>query len=126
MSSIVPLRHKETPAIQVEALTYLQESLGPQHSKDVIERAALVLSDRLWALEAALYDGDIETVDKLASRLVTVSAQIGLAEFSLVASDLIKCIARQDVTSMMAVSARLLRVGERSLFLAVQFPENVG
>jgi len=125
-SNIVPLRHLEAPAVQTEALYSLQASLGMNECRNVIERAVFELSDRLWLLQKALHDAEMKEVKRIARSLVAISAQIGLTEFSLVASDLADCIARGDIVSIGAVSARLIRVGERSLFLAVQFPEITG
>lgn len=124
--TIVPLRHMEIPAVQIEALCSLQDSVGLEQSRTIIERAVDELSDRLCALEKAMFDGETLTVGRIASSLIAVSAQIGLSEFSMVASDLSKCVALCDTTSTVAVAARLVRVGERSLFMAVQFPENAG
>lgn len=123
---IVPLRHVEAPAMQTDALLSLQASLGVDESRDVIERAVFELSDRLWLLEQALHETQMPEVDRLSRSLIAISAQIGLSEFSLVASDLSNCIQRGDKIAIGAVAARLVRVGERSLFLAVQFPEITG
>jgi hypothetical protein len=125
-SIIVPLRHTDAPAVQTEALYSLQASLGPDESRDVIERAVFELSDRLWLLQKALHDSEMDEVQRIARSLVAVAAQMGLTEFSLVASDLASCIKRSDIVSIGAVAARLIRVGEGSLFLAVQFPQNTG
>jgi hypothetical protein len=125
-STIVSLRHTEAPAVQTEALYSLQASLGPDESRDVIERAVFELSDRLWLMQKALHDNEMDEVQRIARSLVAISAQMGLTEFSLVASDLATCIARSDIASINAVAARLIRVGESSLFVAVQFPQNMG
>lgn len=50
-NTIVPLQHTEAPAVQTEALYSLQASLGPDESRDVIERAVFELSDRLWLIQ---------------------------------------------------------------------------
>lgn len=125
-SIVVPLRYTDAPAVQTEALYSLQASLGPDESRDVIERAVFELSDRLWLLQKALHDGEMDEVQRIARSLVAVSAQMGLTEFSLVASDLASCIKRSDNVSIGAVAARVMRVGESSLFMAVQFPQNTG
>ena len=123
---IVPLRHVEAPTVQTEALYSLQASLGADESRDVIERAVFELSDRLWLLEKALHERELDEVKRVSRSLVAISAQIGLTEFSLVATDLSNCIARRDHTAIRAVAARLVRVGERSLYMAVQFSEITG
>lgn len=124
--NIAPLAYKDVPRIQFEAMVLLQENLGPQTSRDVIERAVFEVSDRLCKLELALYDRDFDQVQTLAVGLIAISAQIGLAEFSDVASDLVFCIDCQEMTATHAVAARLLRLGESSMFQAVQFAEMTG
>tara|TARA_R110002096_G_scaffold113077_6_gene246046 strand:+ start:45946 stop:46329 length:384 start_codon:yes stop_codon:yes gene_type:complete len=123
---VIALKYAEVPIVQPEAMQSLQASMGIDECKDVIERAAFELSDRLWLLEKALYDNEMNEVKRISRSLVAISAQIGLTEFSLVASDLTKCIVRNDKTATASVAARLARVGERSLFMAVQFPEITG
>lgn len=123
---VVPLRHTDVPALQTDALYSLQAALGEDQSKDVIERAVYELSDRLWMLERAMHDNELDEVKRIAKGLIGISAQIGLTEFSLVASDLVDCIQSKDDIAIASVSARLVRVGERSLFMAVQFPEVTG
>ena len=123
-TTIVPLRHTDAPAVQTEALQSLHASLGPDESRDVIERAVFELSDRLWLLQKALHDNEMDEVRRIARSMVAVSAQMGLTEFSLVA--VVNCIAKSDSVSIGAVAARLIRVGEGSLFVAVRFPENTG
>ncbi|GLQ35428.1 hypothetical protein GCM10007939_17110 [Amylibacter marinus] len=123
---VVSLRHTETPAVQTETLASLEASLGAERCKTVIERAVFEMTDRLWLLEKLLRDGQVQEVERIANSLVTISTQIGLSEFALVANDLAECVSRKDVNAILAVGARLVRVGERSLYLAVQFPENAG
>jgi len=123
---VVPLRHTDVPALQTDALYSLQAALGEDQSRDVIERAAYELSDRLWMLEKAMHDTDLDEVKRIAKGLIAISAQIGLTEFSLVASDLTDCIDRGDQVAIASVGARLVRVGEKSLYMAVSFPEVTG
>lgn len=104
----------------------LQENLGPQASRDVIERAVFEVSDRLCKLELALFGRDFDRVQTLAVGLIAISSQIGLVEFADVASDLVFCIDCGELTSTHAVAARLLRLGESSMFQAVQFAELAG
>jgi hypothetical protein len=125
-NNIVPLECGENPNINLEAIHVLQTSLGIEPSRDVIERAAFEISDRLFRLELALHDDNLALASRLAVSLIGVSAQIGLLAFSDVARDLSRCIARQDTIAIQAVSARLLRLGDTSLFTAVEFSDLSG
>ncbi len=125
-SMVIALKHADVAVVQTEAMESLCTSVGEEESRDIIERAAVELSDRLWLLEKALHDHEMDEVKRISRSLVAISAQIGLSEFSQVADDLVNCIARNDAVAVAAVAARLVRVGERSLFVAVQFPEITG
>ncbi len=123
---IAPLAYRDMPNIQYEAMLILRENLGSEASRDVIERAVFEVSDRLCKLELALYDRDFDTVQTLAVGLIAISCQIGLVEFADVASDLVFCIDCKEMTATHAVAARLLRLGESSIFQAVQFADIAG
>jgi hypothetical protein len=125
-ANIAPLAYRELPRIRYEAMLVLQQNLGLQASRDVIERAVVELSDRLCKLELALYDRDFDAVQTLSVSLIAISTQIGLTEFADVASDLVFCIDCQEMTATHAVAARLLRLGESSMFEAAQFAELTG
>ena len=109
------------PRIQYEAMELLLQNLGPKVSRDVIERAVCEIDGRMSTLQEALFEGELEPVQTIALRLTAISRQIGLAEFSDVAADLVQCIDRGDITATYAVAARLIRLGESSTFQAVQF-----
>ena len=77
-------------------------------------------------LRQALADGHPAVVHKIAPRLISISAQIGLTEFSGVASDLVRCMDAGDANATCAVAARLMRLSDISMFHAVQFAEATG
>ena len=114
------------PRIQYEAMELLLQNLGPKASRDVIERAVFEISGRMSNLQKALSEGELGHVRTIALRLTAISRQIGLVEFSDVATDLVQCIGRNDITATYAVAARLIRLGESSLFRAVRFAGMTG
>lgn len=118
--------YRNKPRIQYETLELLRQNLGPKVSRDVIERAVCEISERMGKLQLALYDGNLEHVRTIALRLVAISRQIGLIGFSDVASNLVECIDRMNITATFAVAARLIRLGESSMFQAVQFADVTG
>jgi hypothetical protein len=115
-----------TPQIRYEALQVLQDNLGRKAAQEVVERAVYELSDRLCRLQQGVFQGDPQRVRGIATRLVAISDQIGLAEFSGVAAALVDCIDRAEATATDAVAARLIRLGESSMFQAVQFADMTG
>lgn len=116
----------QMPDVQPEAILALQKEMGVKSSQEVIERAAFELSDRLWLLEQAFNAKDMPNVRSIALSLIATSRQMGLIEFSNVAQTLADCISCADSTATHAVAARLIRVGEMSLYYVVQFPERSG
>lgn len=114
------------PRIQYEAMELLLQNLGPKASRDVIERAVFEISGRMSNLQEALSEGELGHVRTIALRLTAISRQIGLVEFSDVATDLVQCIGRNDITATYAVAARLIWLGESSLFRAVRFAGMTG
>ncbi len=114
------------PRIQYEAMELLLQNLGPKASRDVIERAVFEISGRMSNLQEALSEGELGHVRTIALRLTAISRQIGLVEFSDVATDLVQCIGLNDITATYAVAARLIRLGESSLFRAVRFAGMTG
>lgn len=114
------------PRIQYEAMELLLQNLGPKASRDVIERAVFEISGRMSNLQEALSEGELGHVRTIALRLTAISRQIGLVEFSDVATDLVQCIGRNDITATYAVAARLIRLGESSMFQAVRFAGMTG
>lgn len=118
--------YRSKPRIKFEAMEILLQNLGPRTSRDVIERAVYEISERLCKLQEELLEGNQQHVRTIALRLVAISRQIGLVGFSDVATDLVECIDRRDRTATSAVAARLIRLGESSMFRAVQFADMTG
>lgn len=101
----------------------LRQSLGDQRCREVVSEVVFHLTDRLGLLQTALEDGDIDEAQALASRLASLSEQVGLSDFSRVARDLVGCLASGDETATAAVSARLTRLGEDSLFSVIVYTD---
>lgn len=110
--------------IQTEALVALQQSVGVDHSKEMVDRAVYEMADRLWMLKEALLEAEMKKARRLATSLAAVSKQIGLTDFSRVARDLRNCIDAENTVAIAAVGDRLQRVGEGSLFFAAEFQQN--
>ncbi len=113
----------EDAQICVKSLTLLRESLGTECSQEVIERAVFEISERLEKIELALVGGEVQVVGKLSKSLIGVAEQIGLMRFSRVAKDVVICVQSQDRIALAAVTQRLLRLGDSSLFATMHYPE---
>jgi hypothetical protein len=114
---------QEHVALDTSRILVLRQSLGEERCREVIEEVVFHLTDRLGMLRTALDTGKAEEAQSLASRLATLSEQVGLADFSRVARDLGGCLAAEDATATAAVGARLLRLGEDSLFSVILYAD---
>ena len=94
----------------------LRQSLGAERCREVVEEVVIHLTDRLSRLENALAKGDAAEAVRLATRLASLSEQVGLADFARVSRDLGACLDAGDAIATAAVAARLVRLGEDSLF----------
>jgi hypothetical protein len=122
-SNVQYLNIDEQPVVEKTAIVGLQSALGLESSRDVVERAAFEVSDRLSRLEFALMNGDLEKTSKIASGLGAISQQIGLCQFAAIADDLVGAIHDKDFVAIAAISNRLLRQGERALYDAINLQD---
>lgn len=113
----------EDAALDRSRIHLLRQSLGDERCREVVSEVVFHLTDRLGLLQTALGDGDATEAQGLAARLASLSEQVGLSDFSRVARDLVACLATGDETATAAVSARLARLGEDSLFSVIVYTD---
>ena len=113
----------EDPELDTSRIIVLRQSLGDQRCREVVEEVVFHLTDRLGMLRVALAAGNEAEVQAIALRLASLSEQVGLADFARVARDLENCLAAGDRIASGAVSARLLRLGEDSLFSLILYAD---
>lgn len=118
------LAAREPAALDTSRLVVLRQSLGERRCREVVEEVVFHLTDRLGLLAVALEAGDATEAQVLASRLASLSEQVGLADFARVARDLGGCLAAGDAQATAAVAARLKRLGEESLFAVMLYAEH--
>lgn len=121
---ISTLRLREKPVLETTALNTLKTTLGQGQSRDIVERAACEVSDRLSRLDSALSNGDLARAAKIAGGLIGISEQIGLRSFAVVARDLVGAIHANDYVAIAAISRRLIRQGDANLFHAIDYVSN--
>ena len=113
----------EDAELDMSRLIVLRQSLGDERCREVVEEVVFHLTDRLSQLQSALAEADHAAAQVLASRLASLSEQVGLADFARVARDLAACIEAEDGPATGAVGARLLRLGEDSLFSVMVYAD---
>jgi hypothetical protein len=114
---------QEEAELDTARLLVLRQSLGDQRCREVVEEVVFHLTDRLGQLQSALDAENVADAQVLATRLASLSEQVGLADFARVARDLGACLCTADATATAAVAARLMRLGEDSLFSVMVYAD---
>ena len=86
----------EDAELDMSRLMVLRQSLGDQRCREVVEEVVFHLTDRLGQLQSALDAGNAAEAQVLATRLASLSEQVGLADFARVARDLDACLGAGD------------------------------
>lgn len=123
MGEVIQMAARESARLDTRRIVVLRQSLGPKRCREVVEEVVFHLTERLTLLEAALKDGDLAEASRLSSRLASLSEQVGLEQFARVARDLGACLDRGDRTALAAIAARLIRLGEESLFTVISYAD---
>ena len=115
MTKIAVLTVDEAIRIELQRLEQIISELGKETAAQVIgvalEQLALALTRTLAAGDA----GDLAGAVAHAEQLARLAWQVGLVTLAGVAVDVGSCAERQDRTALAATSARLRRIGNRSL-----------
>ena len=117
---MVRITAQESALVDTSAVFGLQQSLGTPRCQELVEDAIYQITERLAVLERAVRQDDLEIALDAARTLIGLSVRIGLIRMSVVASDLCEVIADRDRPAVAAVTARLVRLGEDSLFTLVR------
>lgn len=118
MGQVYKLAAVETALVDMESVRVLRQSLGEGKCAEVLEESVFQIADRLSRLEKSLHDEDLPEIYRHCLGLVGTAEQIGMVGVSYVARDLMNCIKIGNKTAINAVAARLIRIGEDSLFSA--------
>lgn len=113
----------EDAVLDTSGILVLRQSLGDQRCREVIEEVVYHLTDRMNLLQAALERGDPAEAQLLASRLASLSEQVGLPDFARISRDLCQCLHVDDRVATAAVAARLVRLSEDSLFSVMLYAD---
>lgn len=120
MSLSVCFGREDSPAIKHEIYDEISHMMRSNATHMVAERAVYETADLLTFLAEALADEQLEKARRYCVKLISISAQAGLARLGRMAADLIICIDRHDQVALAAVSTRVLRFGNECLFHAIE------
>ena len=122
-AELYQISSREDAALDTARITILRQSLGDQRCREIVSEVVFHLTDRLGLLSQAIAVGNCAEAQVLASRLASLSEQVGLADFARVARDLGACLTDGDRIATAAVAARLMRLGEDSLFTVMLYAD---
>jgi hypothetical protein len=122
-AELIELAAREDTVLDTARIMVLRQSLGDQRCREVVEEVVFHLTDRISLLQAALEEGDCAEAQALASRLASLSEQVGLTDFARVARDLGTCLDAEDPVATAAVARRLIRLSEDSLFSVMLYAD---
>ena len=122
-AELYEIASREDAALDTTRIMVLRQSLGDQRCREIVSEVVFHLTDRLGLLRTAMAAGNSAEALVLASRLASLSEQVGLAHFARVARDLGVCLAAGDAIATAAVGARLMRLGEDSLFSVILYAD---
>jgi hypothetical protein len=96
-------------------LEELYQSHGPTVAEDLISRAMEELAVLLAKVNRVYQKGDLANVRSVAMNISGISEQVGMSVLSNVACDVTGLTERNDGPALAATTARLTRLGERTL-----------
>ncbi len=118
MGQVYKLAAVETALIDSESVRVLRQSLGEARCDEILEDSVFQIADKLSLVEKALNAEDLPEIYRHCLGLVGTAEQIGMVGVSYVARDLMNCVKVGNMVAIHAVAARLIRIGEDSLFSA--------
>ncbi len=124
MSNVLSgLAHK-SPDVDCRMISMLRVTMGEDECRELVDEVSFEVIDRLSRIERAVASGEVGLIKELALGIVNYAARIGLQEVVVAAHNLSKCAEIGDQTAMHAVGARLMRVGEKSLYTAMMITDD--
>ncbi len=118
--------HIEPVELQSEKVESLYSRLGKREAEDLICRATEKIAQHIRNLCESADQTDTAQLVRSARIVAELSEHVGLTDLSRVASDVTECLLRCDSAAISATSARLGRLGERSLLAIWELQDRSG
>ncbi len=121
MEQVFHLTVAEQGYVDFEIIGALKAATGAQRYSEIVEDVVFSLTEKITALMAHARTRDFEQAGRQAAKVGVIARQIGLKGVAAVAAAAQDCANRRDYTALSAVSVRLARMAERSLFSIIEF-----
>jgi len=121
MEQVFHLTVVESGYVDFEVVGALKASAGAQRYSEIIEDVVFSLTEKVTALMSNARSRDFRKAERQSAKVGVIARQIGLKGVSSVAAAAQDCANRKDYTALSAVSVRLARMAEQSLFSLIEF-----
>ncbi len=121
MEHVFHLTVVECGYVDFEIVAALKASTGAQRYAEIVEDVVFSLTENITALMSNARAREFATAERQAAKIGVIARQIGLQGVAAVAAAAQDCASRGDYTALSAVSVRLARMAERSLFSIIEF-----
>lgn len=125
MEQVFHLTVAESGYVDFEMVGALRASTGDQRYSEIVEDVVFSLTEKITALMSDAREREFDKAERQAARIGVITRQIGLKGVAAVAAAAQDCAARSDYTALSAVSVRLARMAERSLFSIIEYDAQV-
>lgn len=121
MQNVVFFCTTETSAIDTDPIQTLKRELGEKRCRVVVDGMIFEVTDLLCKIERQIANQEYAEAEQALLNVSNLSCQLGLVCLTDITCDLIDCMERGDTNATNAVAARLIRLGEDSLFSLIEF-----
>ncbi len=123
MSNVLNLCMSEPSAIDTDAVQILKRELGEKRCRTVVDTVIFEITDTLCRVERLVASREFDGLQDGLENLRDLSMKVGLICMLDVANDLADAVDHDDQTAAAAIAARLIRIGEDSLFSLIEFTD---
>ena len=123
MGNVVTFATSEQSAIDTDQVQRLKRELGEKRCRTIVDGMIFEITDALCKIEVFAEKRAFAEMQVFLDRVREISNQLGLVCLTDVAADLSTAIAGDDQPAILAITARLIRLSEDSLFSLIEFTD---
>ena len=123
MEKVTALCLTEPSAIDTAVVQEMKRVLGERRSRSVVDGIVFEITEILCGIERQVGERQLDGLNDRVCRLVELSTQVGLVCMADVATDMLDCLDTENDVALAAVTCRLIRHGEESLFALIDFTD---
>jgi len=125
MDQVFHLTVAESGFVDFEVVGALKASAGPRRYHEIVEDVVFSLTEKITGLMNNARAREFDKAERQAAKIGVIARQIGLKGVAGVAAAAQDCAFRGEYIALSAVSVRLARMAERSLFTVIEFDAQV-